>query len=173
MKPNNLLSIHRATSWVSATHAKSHAYAVQNKWLIKSHPVIWVDIKTKLSWHSWPALLSLKDRITLSNLLTAVFKSLQNNSGANSQSISGWEIVLQHYSIEINSAVKKSLWCDKLWSAHPLYYYGLESLEVVLDLRFTKSICAPGCLLQEWQQQGNLTPAQSIVSCFHYWVKHG
>ena len=42
-------------------------------------------------------------------------------------------------------------------------HYPLESFEVVHELWSIKSMRDPGCLWQEWQQLGNLTPAQSIA----------
>ncbi len=64
---------------------------------------------------------------------------------------------------EIKGIADTNLECHKPWPTHPLCHYGLESLEVVLELWFKKSMRDPGCLRQEWQQQGNLTPAQSIA----------
>lgn len=65
---------------------------------------------------------------------------------------------------EIKGIAEINLYCHKPWPKHPLCHYGLESLEVVLELWFKKSMRDPGCLRQEWQQHGNLTPSQSIAS---------
>lgn len=95
------------------------------------------------------------------------------NSMTTSQSIPGAQNVSQHYTEYFQrnqSHCRQKTICHKSWPTHPLCDYCPESLQVVLALWFTKSMPNSGCLWQEWQQQGNLTPAQSIAwFALHNW----